>query len=357
MTRTILAVDGNSLLHRAYHASARTGFRRADGQPAWAVRGLLSQVAAAVDRTCADAVVVGFDDRHESVRRERWPSYKAHRPPKPPTLEAQLDLAVEALRELGVTVVVPSGLEADDVLASVAAQAPAVGARTVLATSDRDSFALVDAHTRVLRVLNGGVEASPLLDEARLEMVCGVRPHQYADLAALRGDASDNLPGVTGFGAKSAARLLAALGTALDAFADAASGGERCAAAVGAARARTLAGDEARESYDLNRQVMAMVRTVPIDLATTEPGAAGSLPLDEDRIRTVYERYGLYAGGPIRALALSEPSRPPDEPAADPAPRVHWVDPRWRPAPAPAHPPLARPLAPTGPTYVQETLF
>ena len=113
-------------------------------------------------RVCADVVVVGFDDRGRSSRKARWPHYKAHRPPKPESLERQLDLAVTVLRELGVVVVVPEGLEADDVLASVAAQAPALGARTVVVTSDRDSFALIDEHTRMLRILNGGVDASQL---------------------------------------------------------------------------------------------------------------------------------------------------------------------------------------------------
>ena len=174
----VLAVDGNSLLHRAFHASARSGFR-VDGRPAWAVRGLLSQLVAAVDRVCADAVVVGFDDRGNSSRKKRWPTYKAHRVAKPETLESQLDLAVDVLRALGVVVVVPPGLEADDVLASVAAQAPVLGARTVVATSDRDSFSLIDEHTRMLRILNGGVDASPLLDPVRLAMVTGVSSDEF----------------------------------------------------------------------------------------------------------------------------------------------------------------------------------
>src|SRR3978361_1880643 len=105
--RPLLGVDGNSLLHRSFHASARTGFHTADGRPMWAVRGLLSQLSAAVDRVCADAVVVGFDDPATSSRRDRWPSYKSHRDPKPATLEAQLDAAVDVLRELGVVVAVP----------------------------------------------------------------------------------------------------------------------------------------------------------------------------------------------------------------------------------------------------------
>ncbi len=341
---TVLAVDGNSLLHRAFHASARTGFRL-DGRPAWAVRGLLSQLVAAVDRVCADAVVVGFDDRGNSMRKKQWPTYKAQRTPKPETLEQQLDLAVQVLRHLGVVVVVPPGLEADDVLASVAAQAPALGARTVVATSDRDSFSLIDEHTRMLRILNGGVDASPLLDPARLAMVTGVRPEQYPDLAALRGDASDNLPGVTGFGAKTAVKLLTALDTAEAAFADALSGGDRCRAAVGSARARTLSTPEARERYDLNREVMTMVRTAELGLDLA--AGPGRLPLDEATVRQVFGRFELHVVAAVRALTLQEPTR-----MVEPT----FVDPRWA-APAPQRYAPLPALVPDAPAYVQETLF
>ena len=343
---TVLAVDGNSLLHRAYHASARSGFRLGDGRPGWAVRGLLSQLVAAVDRVCADVVIVGFDDHGNSSRKLRWPSYKAHRQPKPETLEQQLDLAIEVLCELGVVVVVPPGLEADDVLASVAAQAPALGAQTVVVTSDRDSFSLIDANTRMLRILNGGVDASPLLDPARLAMVTGVRPEQYLDLAAFRGDTSDNLPGVPGFGAKTAVRLLTALDSGLAAFADAAEGGERCRAAVGAARARTLGTREARERWEHNCTVMAMVTDAEIGLSLTH--GCGVLPLDEGAVRAIYSRFELHVASAVRALTLREPVR-----AAEPS----YVDPRWfSAAPAPRYAPLPQ-LVPAGPAYVQETLF
>ena len=348
-TPVVLAVDGNSLLHRAYHASARSGFRTPDGRPAWAVRGLLSQLVAAVDRVCADAVVVGFDDRGNSERKRKWPTYKAHRDPKPETLESQLDLAVETLRELGVIVVVPPGLEADDVLASVAAQARGWGARTVVTTSDRDSFALIDDNTRMLRILNGGVDASPLLDPVRLTMVTGVRPEQYKDLAALRGDASDNLPGVPGFGAKTAVRLLAALGSAEEAFADATGDGERCRAAIGPARTKCLTTGGARERWAFNRQVMAMVTTAEIPLDLADPSAPGRLPLDEDAVRTTYARYELHVASAIRALTLREPTRTVEDP---------FVDPRWfSSAPRPRHEPLPQLVATAGVAYVQETLF
>jgi 5'-3' exonuclease len=346
-TPTVLAVDGNSLLHRAFHATARTMYRTPDGVQGWAVRGLLSQLVAAVDRVCADLVVVGFDDRGNSSRKRRWPSYKSQRAPKPESLERQLDLAVEVLRGLGVVVVVPEGLEADDVLASVAAQAPTVGARTVVATSDRDSFALIDEHTRMLRILNGGVDASPLLDPARLAMVTGVRPEQYVDLAALRGDSSDNLPGVPGFGAKTAVKLLQALDTAEAAFEDAAAGGERCAAAVGRARAKALATPEAKERWLFNREVMAMVTTAELGLDPVHGG--GRLPLDEEAVRATYSRFELHVPTAIRALTLREPTRTVTEP---------YVDPRWKAAPRPKVGPLPKLVpAPTGPAYVQEALF
>jgi len=92
----------------------------------------------------------------------------------------------------------PVGLEADDVLASAARFAAEAGARTVIMTSDRDAFSLIDDNTRVLRIINGGVEASPTLTPERLQLMLGITPAQYRDYAAMRGDASDNLPGVNG---------------------------------------------------------------------------------------------------------------------------------------------------------------
>jgi DNA polymerase-1 len=344
--RTLLAVDGNSLLHRSFHASARSAFRTPDGRPMWAVRGLLSQLVAAVDRVCADAVVVGFDDRGSSSRRDRWPSYKAHRVPKPESLEEQLDTAIDVLRGLGVVVVVPPGLEADDVLASAAAYAPTVGARTVLATSDRDSFALIDEHTKVLRILNGGVDASPLLDPDRLVMVTGVRPDQYLDYAAMRGDSSDNLPGVSGIGPKTAARLLAEFGSAQAAFDDAAGGG-RCTSVFGAATTAKLADPAARERWRLNCAVMTMHTDAPLGLDLD--AGIGCLPLQEAAVRGTFARLELHVPTAVRALTGKEQT----------APQPSDVDAGWVPRPRPMplrHPSLRKPVEPV-PAYVQDTLF
>jgi len=282
--RVVLAVDGNSLVHRSYHSHAGTGLHGADGDPIWAVRGLLTQLVAAVDRFQPDVVVVGFDDPDVSWRREKWPQYKANRSDKLPTLVRQLAVAAEVLRDLGVGVIVPAGLEADDVLASAARAVAAAGGTTVIVTSDRDAFALIDAGTHVLRIINGGVECSPLIKAERLVLLLGVRPDQYPDFAALRGDPSDNLPGVRGIGAKTAARILAELGSAEHAF----QAPDDLMAAVGSAVAQRLATREARATWELNRQVMAMHADVPIDL-----DALPTLPLPAAAVREAFNAMQL----------------------------------------------------------------
>lgn len=328
----MLVVDGNSVLHRCFHSQARTGFRSPDGRPRWAVRGLLSQLVAAVDRIGPDAVVVGFDDPAASERRARWPQYKAHRAEKLDTLVEQLDAAAGVLRALGIAVVVPPGLEADDVLASVSRRVREAGGGTVVMTSDRDAFGLIDSHTRVLRIINGGVDASPLLTPDRLVTLLGVRPDQYPDFAALRGDPSDNLPGVRGVGPRTAARLLTVTGTAEAAFDDLAAGGTRVVDAVGPAAAARLADPAARQAWELNRQVMAMRADLPVDLG------AGHLPLPVDAVRAAFAEQNLpwTAAAALRALAHDETAPPPPPRTG---PETGWGG---RAPSAPRRPPLPK---------------
>lgn len=321
--RTLLAVDANSLIHRAFHAGA--GFSLSDGTPAWAVRGFLSQLAAAVDRCCADALVVGFDDPDDSERRRAHPAYKAQRDAKLTALTGQLRLAVQVLTDLGVASVVPPGLEADDVLAAAARHGRAIGARVVLATSDRDAFSLIDDNTRVLRILNGGVEASPLLDRRRLHLLTGVWPEQYADFAALRGDPSDNLPGVRGIGPRKAALLLAELGSA-EAILDDAASGSRCRRLVGAALATRLADPRTRAAV---AEHTALTRprddlAIPVDPDT----GAGLLPLAAEPVRRTFTRFELFVPRGLRALAGVPTALEPT-----------WPD--WT-APVRRHPPLPK---------------
>jgi DNA polymerase-1 len=316
--RVLLAIDGNSLVHRSYHSQASTGLRSAAGEPLWAIRGLLTQLVAAVERIAPVAVLVGFDDPDRSLRRDRWPSYKANRGDKLETLICQLATAAEALRELGLAVLVPDGLEADDVLASAARFGRESGLDTVIMTSDRDAFALIDERTRVLRIINGGVEASPMLTPERFTTMLGIRPDQYQDLAALRGDPSDNLPGVRGFGAKTAARMLAELGSVQAALDDLATGGERVIAAIGPALAGRLAEPAAQAAWRLNCQVMTMHDDLKLGLDLED--GPGVLPLGVEAVRSVYSAHRLTwtSAAALRVLAHHDGPPPP------PPPEQHW---------------------------------
>ena len=294
--RVVLAVDGNSLVHRSYHAQASTA------QPYWAVRGLLTQLVAAVERVRPSAVVVGFDDPDRSWRRERWPTYKANRLDKLATLIDQLAEAMAAVRALGLAVCVPDGLEADDVLASTAVAARRAGARTVVVSSDRDAFSLICDDTAVLRIINGGVEASPLMTGERLLLLLGVRPDQYRDFAALRGDPSDNLPGVRGIGPRTAAAILREFGTAAAAFADL----DPVAARVGQGVARRLAAPGAREAWSHNCEAMEQRADIPVGVRFDS--GPGVLPLAAERVESVFRGLGMtWTAGPLRALADVEP--------------------------------------------------
>ncbi|GAA4609188.1 DNA polymerase-1 [Actinoplanes octamycinicus] len=305
----LLVLDGNSLLHRAYHAS--------DGslEPSPALRGLFGYLARAAAHLRPDAVLVGFDCPRDSARRTDHPDYKAHRPAKPAELTRQLALAPDLLRAAGIGTVVPPAYEADDVLASSAALARRSGWRSVLMTSDRDAFALIDDCTSVLRVRNGGFDRSMLIDHESLPSLYGVRPEQYTDFAALRGDPSDNLPGVRRFGARTAARLLAAFGTVDAAFE---AGAEAVRDVVGDLAAAALAEPAARTTVERNRSLMRMRRDLPVP----SPDSA-RLPLDYLVIRRALREHGINLGPSLWALTGGDAPIIPAQ--AEPEPEPAWA--------------------------------
>jgi DNA polymerase-1 len=324
----LLVLDGNSLTHRAYHA-AGDAERLADGggRPVWALRGLIGFVARAAAKLRPDALLVGFDCPVSSVRKAEYPDYKAHRPVKPDDLIEQLLAAPGLLRDAGLATVVATAHEADDVLASAAAGARRHGWRSVVMTSDRDAFALIDEWTSVLRVRNGGMAEAVLVTPGSLYEVYGVHPRQYRDYAALRGDPSDNLPGVRGFGSATAARLLGAFGTI-----EAAWGAEPQAvrAVVGEAAATTLASAAAREIVARNRSLMRLRD----DLVVPDPQDV-RLPVDRLTMRRALLDRGIHLGPSLWALVETVP--PPTEEmfVRIPQPWVWRRSPRARRDPAP----------------------
>lgn len=298
--RLLLAVDAPSLLHRNHHARAETGLLDRGGRPAWALHGMLRQIIEAIEMFAPDAVIFGIDDRTASVREEFYPDYKAGRAPKDEHLVDQLERAGALLDALGMATLTPPGLEADDVNASAATWAGRNGWDCVIVTSDRDSFAHISDHTQVLRLINGGIANSPLLNPARLRTLYGVDAANYLDFAALRGDASDNLPGVPGIGEKTAPILLEQMGSMAAVWADI----EHCEGAtmvaaldswaeetgvrrVGARLLKALTAPGARERYEFNLRLMGGRDDLDLGLTPDTPGTPGLLPLDVDRVARV----------------------------------------------------------------------
>lgn len=318
--RLLLSVDAPSLLHRNHHARAHTDLRDRQGRPAWALHGMLRQILEAIDQFAPDALIFGLDDRTSSVREGLYPDYKAGRAAKDPLLVEQLDRAGALLDALGFRTVTPAGLEADDVNASASAWAAREGWDCVLVTSDRDAFANIGPHAKVLRLINGGITGSPLLDPRRLRLMYGVGPEQYLDFAALRGDASDNLPGVPGIGEKTAPVLLEVMGSMQAVWADidhagganlvaaldswsAETGGRR----IGAGLLKRLSAPGARERFDFNVSVMAGRTDVDLGLTPDVPGSPGLLPLERDRVGRVVDFLGVGATTHLALRVLTEP--------------------------------------------------
>lgn len=209
--RTLLVLDGNSLTYRAFFGIP-ADMVTASGQVTNAVFGFMSMLLTILKDRRPDGLVVAFDRPEPTFRHVAEPRYKAQREETPDILRQQLGIVKEVLSALGVTTIECPGYEADDIIATVADRAVDGGYRVIIVTGDRDSYQLVrDPGVRVL-YNKRGVTDYALYDEAGIFERAGVRPDQYPAYAALRGDPSDNLPGVPGVGEKTAAKLIAQYG-------------------------------------------------------------------------------------------------------------------------------------------------
>ena len=208
----LLLLDGNSLTYRAFFGLP-TDMITASGQVTNAVFGFTSMLVTMLKDHRPTGLVVAFDRSEPTFRHEAEPKYKAQRESAPEILRQQLGIVREVLAALGVPVIEIPGFEADDIIATVADRAVDGGFDVMIVTGDRDSYQLVrDPHVRVL-YNRRGVTDYALYDEAGIVEKTGVTPQQYPTYAALRGDPSDNLPGVPGVGEKTAAKLVSKYGT------------------------------------------------------------------------------------------------------------------------------------------------
>jgi len=271
-----MLVDGNSLTYRAFFALP-TDLATASGQVTNAVFGFTSMLLNLVRDHRPDQVVITFDRPEPTFRHQRLDTYKANRDSAPDILREQMGLVRQVVATLALPVVEIAGWEADDVIATLTDQAVARGDDVVIVTGDRDSYQLVrDPHVKVL-YNRRGVSDYVLYDEAGILERTGVRPEQYVHYAALRGDPSDNLPGVPKVGEKTAARLVSTYGDLDGIFAH--------TAEQTPALRRNLEENEAQART--NAELMALVHDVPLEVGL------GDLDQGDIVVDDVLQLFGL----------------------------------------------------------------
>ena len=208
---TLALLDGHSLAYRAFYALPED-LATQSGQVTNAAYGFVSMLIKLLDDYSPEGLVVAWDVSRSTFRTEAYPEYKAQRQSAPDAFRTQLPLIRELLDTMQITQVEKEGFEADDVIATIARQAERNGWDVLVVTGDRDSFQLVGESINVVYTRRG-ISDIVLADAAWIEEKYGVRPDQYVEYAALRGDSSDNLPGVPGVGEKTAAKLVATYGS------------------------------------------------------------------------------------------------------------------------------------------------
>ncbi|MBI2626494.1 MAG: hypothetical protein HYW69_02795 [Candidatus Nealsonbacteria bacterium] len=210
MPKRLIIIDSNSVIHRAFHAlpplTAKTG------ELINAVYGFLLVFLKAVKEFQPDYIAACFDLPQPTFRHEKYKEYKATRPKTPAELYNQIPIIKEVLGAFGVQVFEKQGFEADDLIGTISALASKTGAETIILSGDTDNFQLIDSNTKVYN-LRKGVKDTVLYDEKLVEeKYQGLKPKQLLDFRALRGDPSDNIPGVRGVGEKTATELLKEFG-------------------------------------------------------------------------------------------------------------------------------------------------
>ena len=254
-----MIIDGNSLTYRAFFALP-PDMATSKGQTTNAVYGFASMLVNLIKDQQPKKIVVAFDRPEKTFRHKKHASYKANRDKQPDILYEQIPLVKEMVSLLGYTVVDIKGFEADDIIATLATMGRDAGEDVVVVTGDRDVFQLVeDPHVKVL-YNKKGVSDYALYDEKGILERTGVTPENYVNYAALRGDTSDNLPGVPGVGEKTAAKLINAYGDLEGIFSAASEQTPKLKQNL----------EENEELAHLNAELMTLIRDVPLEVKLDE---------------------------------------------------------------------------------------
>jgi DNA polymerase I len=271
----LLLLDGHSLAYRAFYALREVEMSTTTGQPTSGVFGFTSMLVNLLRDEEPTHIAVAFDVSRKTFRTETYAEYKAGRAETPPDFAAQLSLIREVLEVLHIRTLEVAGYEADDVIATITTQASAEGWDTLICTGDRDCLQLVNDHVTVLYPRRGVSDLTRFTPE-EVESKYNLSPAQYPDFAALRGDPSDNLPGIPSVGEKTAAKWIREYGS-LDALV------ERVDTVKG------KVGDALREhlaNVIRNRQLTELVRDVPLDLDLSD---LQRQPWDRERVHTLFD--------------------------------------------------------------------
>ncbi|MGW4230696.1 DNA polymerase I [Streptomyces sp. NPDC004980] len=255
----LLLMDGHSLAYRAFFALPAENFTTGTGQPTNAVYGFASMLANTLRDEAPTHFAVAFDVSRKTWRSQEFPAYKANRSKTPDEFKGQVELIGELLDAMHADRFAVDGFEADDVIATLATQAEAAGFEVLIVTGDRDSFQLITDNVTVLYPTKGVSELTRFTP-AKVEEKYGLTPRQYPDFAALRGDPSDNLPGIPGVGEKTAAKWINQFGSFDDLVAR-------------AEEVKGKAGQNFRDHLDavrMNRRLTEMVRDVELPKAPQE---------------------------------------------------------------------------------------
>ncbi|MCX7781395.1 MAG: DNA polymerase I [Negativicutes bacterium] len=210
MSRTLMLIDGSSLLHRAFYALPL--LKSTSGQYTNAVYGFMAMLVRLLGDVKPDAIIVAFDKGKATFRSDVYKEYKAQRKATPPELAEQFPIIREALAAMGIAVFEQEGFEADDILGTFCKKGSEAGYQVHIVTGDKDALQLIGANAKVLLTRKGITEIE-MIDEVTLKEAYGLTPGQVVDLKGLMGDTSDNIPGVPGVGEKTAQKLIAEFGT------------------------------------------------------------------------------------------------------------------------------------------------
>ncbi len=204
-TEKFVLIDGNAIVHRAYHVMPK--LTRADGTPTGAVQGFFSMILKIIQELKPAHIAIAFDSPVPNFRREMFPKYQAQRPIMESDLSPQFGIIQKILKKAKIPVYAVDGLEADDIIGTIAEKAKEIGHLVYILSGDRDLLQLVNHKTKVLAPVVG-ITKMVLFDEERVRQKYGIDSSQFVELKALMGDSSDNYPGILGIGPKTAASLI-----------------------------------------------------------------------------------------------------------------------------------------------------